>query len=71
MDKKYKDSAAKIEESDKLIIELQCKMKDAEFEKSTEQDQLQQASVNFINEIESLRRDKDLFNMETEVLLTI
>lgn len=68
VDKKYKDSAAKIEESDKLIIELQCKMKDAEFEKSTEQDQLQQASVNFINEIESLRRDKDLFNMETEIL---
>lgn len=48
-------------------MELENKIKCLEIDRANHQEKLQQASSDKHSELENLRRDKELFNMETEV----
>ncbi|KAK4876246.1 hypothetical protein RN001_012668 [Aquatica leii] len=68
IDKKYKDATVKFEETQQSVSQMQDRLREMEFENSTKMEQLQKASHDTTDELEGLRRDKELFNMETEIL---
>ncbi|KAF5278472.1 hypothetical protein FQA39_LY05961 [Lamprigera yunnana] len=68
VDKKCKDILTKSEESRKAVDELQNKIREMEYDNSVKLELMQKASVDQDNELEDLKKDKDLFNMETEIL---
>lgn len=68
IEKKIKELTTKSEESQQYIAQLEGKIQQMESDNLIEVEQLQKASSDHTNELEGLRRDKDLFNMETEIL---
>lgn len=52
---------------EKLKTELENKIKEIEYENTKAQEQLQRSAAIQSQELEHLRHDKELFNMETEV----
>lgn len=60
---------SKYDQSEQRVVELENKVKEMEYESARKCEALQQASASSHEELESLKRDKDLFNMETEVCM--
>lgn len=67
-DKKLKETVQKCRDSEQVAAELHSKIGSMELEFVNDQEKLQQMSSGVQEELESLRRDKELFHMETEVL---
>lgn len=67
-DKKLKETVQKCRDSEQCKTELQGKISSMELELVNDQEKLQLMSSGVQEELENLRRDKELFHMETEVL---
>lgn len=67
-DKKLKETVQKCRDSEQCTTELQGKIGSMELELVSDQEKLREMSSGVLEELESLRRDKELFHMETEVL---
>ncbi|KAB0794296.1 hypothetical protein PPYR_11135 [Photinus pyralis] len=68
IEKKVKDLTAKSDDAQQQIADLESKIRQMELDNSVRVEELQKASSDHTDELEGLRRDKDLFNMETEIL---